>query len=367
MRLRTYAAHRELAKHERSSGSASPPIKCSPVDALRLPVRCEATTRYVKNLPVHSPLGSLALVLYEAGFLSEADATEALPDLVAKGLQRVHERDLGTLQFLDSFDLGLAPSISALDGCLDGDRASSDSYAIGVELVNSFERCVVGHRLVELEAQFPGLGEVALYAAELAAARTLGCWSPSSVREIASYLWWRGAQTQEEWVEELLVEGEDPDDCGCSPDHFDKMFEHAWVCNPRRSLDAFGLLQAIDAEAQDVAAVASLVADILCEIDSGVSFPDASETERESVYRGCMLRWNSNDPMDEVLDDHINYANQGCDCFTTFIAIWTVDASLSGFASWLTEYRRGLRLCKKLDQLLQLIGEREVNDDTHSL
>ena len=102
--------------------------------------------------------------------------------------------------------------------------------------------------------------------------------------------------------------------------------------------------------------VAEKLCELMCLLNNRRSaFPDASPTDRESVYRGCLIRWDENDPIEQVIDDHIEYANQGADCYTTLCSVWDVKITREDFSEWLKSYRLGLQLYKSLDQLLAML------------
>lgn len=357
MRGRTYAVSRKLTEEFGVSGSASASIKRHPNDPLRLPRKCLAPGAYVEHASAGLPLANLALALYEEGLITEADPDWGLAELVKLGLMRLTEGTLGDLVFVAPVDLAVS---STLEGCEGFSVEESDpvpqTYWLALELTNALEPCFAGKRLLELEKAVPGLGKTALDVAQSAGARTTGCWSPLFVRDLSSYIYWRGAGTQEEWLEELEASGEDPDDYGFSPKQYEEGFEVDWACSAQMELDGFALVQALDHPDPAVGDVVEKLCELMCLLNNRRSaFPDASPTDRESVYRGCLIRWDENDPIEQVIDDHIEYANQGADCYTTLCSVWDVKITREDFSEWLKSYRLGLQLYKSLDQLLAML------------
>lgn len=363
MRGRTYAVSRKLTEECGVSGSASASIKRHPNDPLRLPRSCLAPGVYVEHASAGLPLANLALALYEEGLITEADPDPGLAELVKLGLMRLAEGILGDLAFVSPVDLAVS---STLEGCegfsVEEGEPVPQTYWLALELTNALEPCFAGKRLLELEQAVPGLGKTALEVAQNAGARSAGCWSPQFVRDLSSYIYWRGASTHEEWLEELEGSGEDPDDYGFSPKQYEEGFEVDWACSAGMELDGFALVQAADHPDPAVGDVAEKLCELIGLMNSSAAFPDASPTDRESAYRGCLIRWDANDPIEKVLDDHIEHANQCSDCYTTLCSVWDVKITREAFAEWLQGFRLGLQLYKSLDQLLVMLHTSEKEE-----
>jgi PRTRC genetic system protein F len=364
----TEAALHELTGENGCKDATPATNKRDPRDPLALPRRFNVPGSYVKNPASNAPLGSLALTLYEDGFITESDSHKDLHDLVKDGFERVRESDLGPVSFVASFDLIVSSKLDRLDECLDtGDVATTDPYWFALELDGRLEPCNGGRRLLELESTVPGLGETSLFAVEMAGARTTGCWSPGFARDVASYLFWRGATTQKEFLEEMDANEEDEEGFELTPAQYDQAFKFDWACSSSRALDAFGLLHALDHPDTTVGDVAEKVCEVLTLIDQGAGFPCAGITELESVYRGCFICWDPDDPVGRVLDDYLEYANQGSDGFTTLCSVWNVSTTREAFGEWLKSYRQGLKLYRALDQLLSLLDTRPTGETDDSV
>jgi len=366
MRISIPMPYRERATEFERSGSIPASIGLHSLDPLRLPSRCEAPGVLVANPSSGVSIACLALVLYEAGFLSESDSG-CVDNLVKTGLDRVVERHLGKPMFVDEFALILSSTLEGLDAYPESCNADPSKYWIGLEMGNNFNLCIVGKKLLELESILPGLGQTVLYAVDYAGARTAGCWTPRSVRELAAYIYWQGVDTQEDWRGELELMGEDlEDNCGISPDSYDSAFPVTWATNTRRVIDGLSLTTALDHDDQGVAEIAERLCRVLVLIDAAAGFPGTMALDQEAIYRGCCVRWDDDDPIEQVIDDHVNYANQGCDGFTTFCSVWSVTPTKDGFAEWLKAYQQGLDLYQALDRLLELLDSPSVGESNGS-
>lgn len=356
MRCRTYAVSRKLTEEFGVSGSAPAPVQRHSHDPLRLPRSCAAPGAYVEHASEGLPLANLALALYDEGLVTEKDSEEGLPELVKVGLKRLMEAVLGDLVFVAPLDLAVSSTLSGCEGySVEEGEHVPQTYWLALELNPDLETCLVGSRLLALEESVPGLGRTALEVAQTAGARTAGCWSPLFVQELASYIYWRGASSQEEWIEELESSGEDPEEYSFSPEQYEDGFPVDWAISTKRVLDGFSLIQALDHPDPTVGDVAEKLCEVIRLMDQGAMFPGAQETDREPVYRGALIRWDGDDPVQQVIDDHIEYANQGCDGYTTLCSVWDVKITREAFAEWLKRYRLGLQLYKSLDQLLVML------------
>lgn len=355
MRHRTASAHRENQGEFARSGAGTTAIVRRPRDPLRVPRKIEAPSRFVANLKSSGPLANFALALLEAGFLNNADQGD-LDDLVLRGLERVEQSILGEVCQVEVPALIVSSTLEGLEGYTCNEDPDPKRYWIGIEMRNEIGPVIVGEKLKALESVASGFGQTVLDVVELAGARTTGCWSPRFVREVATYTHWCGATTQEEWLDELEMYGSDPEDVGFGPGEYDGYFEVPWAIDRTQPLDPFALVQLLEAEDERVAKTAELVLEAQCLLNEGAMFTSAELTDRETMYRGVWLRWDEDDPIPQVLDDYINYANQGADCYTTLCSVWDVSTTKEGFAQWLKGYALGLKLYKTLDRLLELLS-----------
>ena len=368
MRHRNLRAHREVQTEYTRSRAASTSVVRRPRDPLRIPRRIDAPAKFVVNTLNGAALASFALALYDAGFVSESDQGIEIDKLVRTGLERVHRDILGELDHVDEIGLVVSTTLEGLEGFTSNDDDHPKQYWIGIDLGNNNEPVSVGAKLTQLEASMPGLGQTVLDVIETAGAKTTGCWSPRFVRETASYTQWSGANTQEEWLEELEMFGSDPEESGFGPGEYDSYFQESWVIDRARPLDPFALLQCLEEEEAGVAAITEKVLEMQCLIKESAHFTSAELTDRDTVYRGVWIRWDDDDPTQQVLDDYINFANQGADCYTTLCSVWEVETTQEGFAQWLRDYMQGLKLYKTLDQLLGLLscvttGDQDVSSN----
>jgi PRTRC genetic system protein F len=368
MRHRNLRAHREVQTEFSHSGATAAAVVRRPRDPLRIPRRIEAPAKFVANTLNGAALASFALALYDAGFVSETDQGIEIDKLVKTGLERVHRDILGELDHVDEIGLVVSTTLEGLECYTSNDDDDPKQYWIGIDLGNGNAPVSVGDKLKQLEALMPGLGQTVLDTLETAGAKTTGCWSPRFVRETASYTHWMGANTQEEWLEELEMYNSDPEEAVFGPGEYDSYFDESWVIDPAQPLDPFALLQCLEEEEAGVAAITEKVLEMQCLIKEGAHFTSAELTDRETVYRGVWIRWDDDDPTQQVLDDYINYANQGADCYTTLCSVWEVEATQEGFAQWLKGYMQGLKLYKTLDQLLWLLscvttGDQDVGNN----
>ena len=347
----TQRLRREVGEH-RCSGSAPATRIRHPLDPLRLPSAATLPPRMLQQ-GANKNLSRMALALYDAGWITEDDKGDSTT-LVKAGLNRLVTRTIETPHQVSTINLHVAFSLEGMFGC--GGEVETDSdFWLGVSLNNDSSEIFVSEALLSLESKVKGLGEMVMQAIDSAGHRTFLAWTPSAARDVAEYVLWFGQSTQENWLEEAkanMYEEEDLED-QLSPDQYDAGFPVTWAVKPKKKLSPRKLRKLFRKHPdQSVRNAAKAILDIQNLEKENVCLPGTQLSDADPVYRGAFVRWDENDPIEQVMDDHIHDANQSSDSFTELSSTWTIPATESDCAQWIKELHLGLKLYHKLDVLL---------------
>lgn len=261
---------------------------------------------------------------------------------------------------LDRFDFAVALD-EAFDLEPSNDRDVSGFWFVAVEAGQTLNYVTVDKKLLELESAFHGLGRTAIGTAELAGFKTFSILTPAIAKDIASYLYWQGEESDGDVIENLVSEGVEHEE-------LDNFFLPSQFIGPFPSLffDPFLLP---DAELQNIARIAgdSLageVARVILSINEliadGAALPNLYDYSNDSVFFSCILGIDAeNDPVTRVIDDHIEQANSAGEVYTGFYGVAKVPFEMEAFNHWRKTMEKGFALYGKLDYLIRLIKKGE--------
>lgn len=343
------------------------PVGRGCADPLRMPRKLMVPVTMEKENGASRKLANLALALYEAGYIGEADSSLiSTSQLVALGLKRVADRWLGSVHAVAELGISIAETIHAAEGFQSDEPIDPDDLWIGLEIGDAPEPVVVADLILKLESAVPGLGETTLATLEESTRKFGGIWSPATVRELASMFYWQGADTQELWEDILEEMGEDGEEYEMTPAEYDRSLGNLkWVLHSKSVLPPMRLVELLDHEDELVVDIAERLLIIQSMNAAGAELGTFAgfTLERESVYRCAFLCMNEYDVTRRVLDDHVNLANESSDAYTTMITLDLIPPSKDELAKWLRSYIEGLKLYKALDQLIARLAYVETGEN----
>lgn len=356
MHKRVVLARSHRDEHHQRTGSVAPAIRSNPLDPLRLPVVTAPAKFAGRRYGGQTELAGLALALLDQGFI-KTDAQGAIQTLVAQGLEAVLQRELGELAIVERFDINVGLDSASAAGYLSSacDMGMSDgSLWIGLDSGNTGKECVIGTTVTSLDALIPGFGEAVLHTLESLSHRSISAWTPAHAREMGSYCLWYGAETHEDWIDEIEGLGGDPEDYECSPKEYEDSFGAPWITRPKKVKGITRMLRTAAASQDEKAReVAALLVTARRLLKKGGLIPSAHLLDAESAYRSALVRWDKDDWVPRIADEYIEQSNQCCDSFTSVFAAYEIEhADAQQCAKWLDEFRSGLAIYKLLDRLL---------------
>lgn len=304
-----------------------------------------------------------ALNWLELGYLSDKDRGAAF-ELVQLAISRWVNGICGNMKHL-TFDLHATlehPYWSPEEEESNGESGSL-KLLVGSEEIKIFS---IGAKLAKLHELHPDLAVTALNWLGWVGARTLNIWTPWRAEYSATHIWWFGNDDQEGFLQEYASyheEREDTDEEGedgemdepFGPNQWRESFPD-WVTKPEARMD-IASLRSFSQSSPDplLSSLAALVADIAENGD--VEFGRVEEFEQESVYTSAILRWDEDDPMMRLYDDHIEQANYSSDYYTEIYGFESLPVALEDFSQKIAQLERVLRNISQLDRLIDLVAD----------
>ena len=301
-------------------------------------------------------IATLCASMVEDDFQVKEDATT--PNLVNAVLASWASKHCADIQVLDDFNF-----IVALDDDGFGLESNVDSndkpghWFIAIEAGQTLNYVTVDKKLLELESAFSGLGRTAIHAAQQASFKTFVVFTPSVAKDIASYLYWQGEETDADVIENIRDQGVEEQD-------LDDFFLPSQFIEPFPPL-FFEAGSLPDAELQNIAEaapgglageVAKVILSINGLINDGAELPGLHDYSNDLAFFSCILGIDAdNDPVSRVIDDHFEQANAAGDVYTGFYGVTKVPFEVEAFNQWRENMEKGFALYSKLDQLIRLI------------
>lgn len=210
-------------------------------------------------------------------------------------------------------------------------------------------------RLGKLEKSTKGLGEAALYWAQIAGYRTIEVMTPEVACHVAEYLWWNGEADESEWIrfckEELEYSEEDVENL-IGPKAFRESFPD-WVIDPKKPD-----LSKLDPRSRDGKKVMEILTQMEAYKEGKAHLPAEMPGGYERIHWGAYLLWKADHcPVIRVIDDHYERANQGGDYMTEIDGYEAIPMDRAGFKKWKARMEKGFEMLNLLDRLLPLISE----------
>lgn len=210
-----------------------------------------------------------------------------------------------------------------------------------------------------LEALQPGLGQAALNVLTTSGYQSTTFMTPALARNIAEYVYWTGASTQEEWRDEVgSFYGDDEEEIDelFSPDDFDAEYPE-WARGTKKPAGVPVYALAVDgSQPLEVQEVATILVEITALMEEGVHLSEPLH-EAEQVYHGAYFRWSDEDSMQRLLDDYVQLANESGEGFTTLAGLETVGLDQESFIAWKTRVEQAFRLMALQDRLIDFLAD----------
>lgn len=207
--------------------------------------------------------------------------------------------------------------------------------------------------LPRLEEIMPGLGQTVL-AVVYDALRVLpNVLTPYQSLWQAEYIYWGGYASEEDYLRDMMAEGEDPPENPFKrTDFFDGMPE--WAALPKRVLTASDVRRA--ARLHPFADAVVRAVDRLMDVAQRCrEFADVSvmDSQCDSVCWIAWLRWSPADCAPRVLDDWAQHACQG-EYIEAATAVCCAD-TYSDPVDWLQKMHANARVARALEPVIELI------------
>lgn len=164
----------------------------------------------------------------------------------------------------------------------------------------------IGPAVKRLETAHPGLGETVMASLD-EAARLIPIFTPRDALSWASFAYWNGCDTDAEWQQMCIENGDDPDDFEMvTRGEFDRAIPR-WVSEPRQRISA-RRLQQLAAQGSGKAQRVAGALHRLALARRSDNWPErlSISYDRTVILRAAMLRWGPNDPMFRIADDFRN-------------------------------------------------------------
>lgn len=336
------------------------PVRGSRRDPLALP-NISSAIPIVYDGPMADPQwATLALEWLDAGYVPE-DSQEGVKGMVRTAFKEWLSQKLGETECLADMNHCLAESAETYvqwAAQLREDTTNED-WLYGVSVNGMPDPRYLEAIAADLECKFPGLMETALYWLGTMASQV--AWkggTPSCFRDVATYLYWNGATTMDEWKGEMEMMGEDVEEDNeefFSPDDFDKGFP-SWVIDPSPRIGTKRLKQLTRHHDGQVAEIAKCCIALAAAAKQRVYMPRNDLIDAELVYPLFFLRWNETDPLMRVCDDMVQQANDCGDCYTDIACTWEFPKTSEGFSAWKKQAEAGLAVLRDINRLIEQIS-----------
>jgi PRTRC genetic system protein F len=278
-------------------------------------------------------------------------------DIISLALSAWASRHCADIQVLDNFELLATPDQDALDlDCENQPVPDQNILYIGVRSQQSTPFINVKAKVEQLEAVYPGLGRTAIHFAELAGYRTFTAFTPEVAFHHASYLYWYGMESDEDFEQEREAYGEEDeddelDDGFLMPSQFLASFpDYMFTGNVLERED----IQRIASGMGEAGETAKVILSIMDLIDRQAGFPIFSNYYGESAYFSFYMG-TGDDMLGRVLDDFYESTQSGE--FTDMYGVSEIQLDEPSFQQWRKEMEKGFALYSQLDRLMRCIGD----------
>ena len=273
-------------------------------------------------------------------------------DIISQSLSAWASKHCADIQVLDSFELLAALDHDAFD--LDYEqKPEKDLLLIGIQSQQATPYINVKAKVERLEAEYPGLGRTAINYAELAGYRTFTAFTPQVAFHHASYLYWYGTDSDEDFEQERGAFGDEDeiDEGSLMPSQFLASFPDYLLNGEVLERD---VIQRIASGTDEAGETAKVILSIMDLIDQDVRLPYSNNYCGESAFFSCYMG-AGDDMLGRVLDDF--YQSTGDGEYTDMYGVAEVKLDKRSFLKWKTEMEKGFALYTQLDRLMRCIGD----------
>lgn len=337
-------------------GKAHAPVRVNRFDPLRLP-EFDQTATAIEGTPREA---SVALMLWDAGYIDESMAGVSTSKLVEVGFANLIKRHKGDTPRLTDLSFGYSLS-GNVDISTEKSSPSDWAYIIDCDRVESR---LLEPRFQSIEDKAPGLFRTAVLVYDEVLRRFAPTGTPMQVACLAEMELWFGTSDQNEFLEEAECCGYEIDDLEefVTPESFRKELPEWLQYNLRStkqnrktkplSLRALRTLsKSADREIADLARICLQLKDCDNRMED-LRFP----IETCSVYPLTLLRWNERDEMRHAYDDFLNRANESQDYYCSVLTESWVGIDQKSFMTWLRQFEACLDALKLANDLIELIS-----------
>jgi PRTRC genetic system protein F len=221
---------------------------------------------------------------------------------------------------------------------------------------------ILKRRYEAIERAAPGLARTALAVIGLASRHGLPVWTPAFSLDAAQWAYWGGCEDEREWLEQMVAEGENPDDIEMlRRADFDRAIPPE-VSLPREVLKP-GQLERLARGRKDTARIAGLCLEIrsACRRGDDKAFQDFVPERVHEVthlHHVAGVRWSDDDPSFRIYDDWANPAYENGEALEAY-GWYEVPIEPPALKAWFAGMERKFHITTLGQQLLPLIAEEE--------
>lgn len=280
-------------------------------------------------------------------------------EIVSTALSAWASRLCADVQVLDKFSLIASLELDVFGIDYEGDKKNDQqlSWYVGFQSEQMTNHINVKKKIEALENLHPGLGRTAIQYAEIAGYKTFTVFSPSMGFYHGQHLYWMGADSDEEFIEEMECTGEklDPDDV-LLPSHYLAAFPEVFFSG--KSLER-EVLQGIALENSEASETSKVILSIMDLVDQSAELPGFDGFYAEQAYFSVYMALDeeSNTMFNRVLDDFYQDTSNDDHTYTDMYGVATLSFNKKSFLKWRDQTEKGFLLYQKLDHLMRLIGE----------
>lgn len=355
-RIHTKDGRRIAATLPRLEKPSSPPVTkrfTQPFScALPLPaIPSTVPSRYEIRHDLKKTVQTL-LAFLDLGMVSETDLVEpwrSESEVLRRAFNRFIEQE-GSGLTLFSPRVVIADSLDGYEAPEPGEDILFCFYS------TSMESLFIGNRTARIEKACPGLGETLLFQIEKALCATFYCVTPERCLDLARYIYWQGEDDEQQVVEEMLSEGENPDTMEIYRRSDYLAHLPGWAAESREKLPPDRLREIARTGKGLVKEAAETALELAAEHIEDYRPPRFDEFIGDNIDPALYVRWMEEDDVGRVFDDFYQYAIQSES--TDMHGYISSKPDKKGVGKALEDIRQFFRLLRALEKAFSLIGER---------
>lgn len=351
-------SHSVVEGGKRSGATDYPAIGRSPAAAVAIP-RLDSIPSTLSRIPPEqvSTWAKIALLWLHAG--EEMVEKQTVVETVQSTMQAwLKQHTIGFKNLADTVSMHAALDAQTLLFDEPAQYRDPGTWCVTFDVANHDKVFRLEEKATALEALQPGLGQAALNVLTTSGYASTTFMTPALARNIAEYVYWAGASTQEEWRHEVGSYHDDEEEIDelFSPDDFDAEYPE-WVRDTKKPAGVPVYALAVDDSLPpEVQEVATILVEITALMEEGVHLSEPLH-EAEQVYHGTYFRWSDEDSMQRLLDDYVQCANESGEGFTTLAGLEMVGLDQESFIAWKTRVEQAFRLMTLQDRLIDFLAD----------